>query len=219
MGLRSWLGGLVAIAVAASPTLAEPIRFDQGWREQGFFRLWTNRYTYSQNRLDIVSDGTVSLVWRKVEASEATARAATWRWQVKEGVSATDLSQKGADDRNIAVYFVFVDKDTAHNLKRNTARKLLKHPNTRGLVYVWGGDQDVGTFQQSPYHPKLVTRILREAGTGSFRENVDLAADYRTAFGEPIGALVGLGISSDSDDTEGRIVASVEGLELLGSEQ
>lgn len=213
------VGGLVAITMAAGPTLADPIRFDQGWREQGFFRLWTNRYTYSQNRLDIVSDGTVSLVWRKVATSEADAMAATWSWQVKEGVSATDLSQKGADDRNIAVYFVFVDKDTARNLKRNTARKLLKHPNTRGLVYVWGGDQDVGTFQQSPYHPKLVTRILREAGTGNFREYVDLAADYRTAFGEPMGALVGLGISSDSDDTDRRIIASIERLELLGSKR
>jgi len=55
---------------------------------------------------------------------------------------------------------------------------------------------------------------LRPAGTGAHRENVDLAADYRRAFGGVPGALVGLAVSADSDDTNSRIRARVSGLVL-----
>ncbi|MGR3512356.1 MAG: DUF3047 domain-containing protein, partial [Paracoccaceae bacterium] len=45
-------------------------------------------------------------------------------------------------------------------------------------------------------------------------EQVDLASDHRTAFGIEPGALIGLAVSADSDDTKGRIVASISDLQL-----
>lgn len=212
-----WPGLAVSVLVAAlgGAALATPIAFDQSWREQGFFRFWSNDYAFLGDRLDVVSDGTVSLVWRAVEPGLGNATRARWNWNVRESVIATDLQRKGGDDRNLAVYFVFVDPETARGLTRNTARRLLRNPNTRALVYVWGGARASDAFLQSPYHPKLATHVLRPAGTGTFMEGVDLEADFRAAFGERKGVLVGLGVSADSDDTDGRIVASVENLELL----
>ena len=70
------------------------------------------------------------------------------------------------------------------------------------LIYVFGGQQSPGSFVPSPYFSGRGTSIVkRGAVTGAFSENVDLAADYRRAFGEEHGVLVGLAVSSDSDDS------------------
>jgi len=59
-----------------------------------------------------------------------------------------------------------------------------------------------------------VTIPLRPAGTGSHSERVDLAADYARAFGGAPGALIGLAVSGDSDDTDSVIRAAIGNLVL-----
>ncbi len=193
---------------------AEPVVFDHNWKEQGFLKLWSNQYGFNNKRLEVSSDGTVSLIWRPLEVSERSAQFASWNWEVREGVKATDLSSKGGDDRNLAIYFVFVDAETARSLTSNTARKLLRNPNTKALVYVWGGAHSRGSVLPSPYHPKLKMHLLRESGTGDFAESVDFRADFKAAFKTVPETLVGIGISADSDDTGGRILASIDTLIL-----
>ncbi len=188
------------------------IPFDGSWTEQGFLRLFTNDYEQREGRLDVVSDGTVSLLWRQVGEALWPSTSASWMWQVEEGVRPTDLTRKGGDDRNLAVYFVFVDPERAEALKSRSARRILREETARALVYVWGGDHESGAVLQSPYSPRLMTKILRPAGDGQHRERVDLHRDFRVAFGAEPGALVGLAISADSDDTRGRIVATISHL-------
>lgn len=203
-----------AVFCAVSPVAADPVAFDGSWRKQGFLRLFSNSYVQKGAALDVVSDGTVSLLWRAVPEALRGARAASWAWQVQSSVPATDLTQKGGDDRNLALYFVYTDPETAASLNPNRARRLLQDPNTRALVYIWGGNSPRGAVLPSPYHAGLRSLILRPAGTGSFAEQVDLNADYRKAFGTAPGVLVGLGITADSDDTDSRIAARVQNLDL-----
>ena len=59
-----------------------------------------------------------------------------------------------------------------------------------------------------------MTIPLRQAGTGSVSESVNLAADYARAFGGTKGALIGLAVSGDSDDTNTVIKATVSNLNL-----
>lgn len=193
---------------------ASQVPFDASWSEQGFLRLWTNDYSFRGTQLDVVSDGTVSLVWRPVEGAQQQATRAAWRWRVSEGVVPTDLTRKGGDDRNLALYFVFVDEASASSLSGGNARKLLSNPNTRALIYVWGGDHAEGSLLPSPYHPGLRTKVLRTAGAGTYAESVDLEGDFRRAFGQAPGVLVGLGVSADSDDTDGRVRASIADLRV-----
>lgn len=205
-------------AATLGPAIAGPLLFDGSWKEQGFLRLWSNEYQFLGTKLDVTSDGTVSLVWRALEPSLRNADGARWTWEVREGVVGTDLRRKGGDDRNLAVYFVFTDVETAHNLSRNSARRLLRNQKTHALVYVWGGNHNSGSFLKSPYHPRMITRVLRPSGVGRHIEDVDLEADFHTAFGAEKSILVGIGVSADSDDTGGRILASIENLELVAGQ-
>jgi hypothetical protein len=73
------------------------------------------------------------------------------------------------------------------------------------LVYVFGGAHRRGEALRSPHLGSAgLVRVLRPADspTGTwFEERVDLAADYRRAFGEEPPDPVQIAISADTDDT------------------
>ncbi|MEJ8560088.1 DUF3047 domain-containing protein [Yoonia sp. GPGPB17] len=212
--MRILLSAALALATTVSAS-AGPISFSNGWQEQRLSLFSSNDYTFGQN-LGLVSNGSVSIAWSRVGRESWGSSGATWNWTVEQSVPATDLSRKGGDDRNISLYFVFVPESIAPSLEGANIRSLLGNDDVRIMQYAWGGTHARGQVIQSPYGPQGqgVTIALRQAGTGSFSESVDLAADYARAFGGEKGALVGLAVSGDSDDTDTMIRAAIGNLSL-----
>ncbi|MBU2359378.1 MAG: DUF3047 domain-containing protein [Alphaproteobacteria bacterium] len=203
-----------ALILAATTAAAAPVSFAD-WKEQRLQLFGSNDYSFGQT-LQMSSNGTVSIAWGRVPQGDWGATQASWTWDVTEGVPPTDLSKKGGDDRNLAVYFVFVPQDAAAGLASADIKALLGRSDVRVLQYAYGGNNAVGAVLPSPYGTPGtgVTIPLRQAGTGSHAERVDLAADYARAFGGTPGALIGLAVSGDSDDTRSTIRAAVGGLTL-----
>ncbi|KMK66239.1 DUF3047 domain-containing protein [Puniceibacterium sp. IMCC21224] len=208
----------LAIACAlttALPAEAASVGFDGDWKQQKFSLFSQNRYGFRGNTLTVASDGAVSLAYKALPEALWPAKSARWSWSVTEGVPPTDLRKKGGDDRNLALYFVFLPADQAQAFKGASVRKLMGADAARVLVYVWGGAAQRGAVLDSPYlGARGKTVVLRTAGTGHSAESVDLARDYGRAFGGVPGALVGLAVSGDSDDTDSTIRASVSGLQV-----
>ena len=202
-------------SVLASTASAGSVSFSSGWQEQRLSLFNSNSYSFGKT-LGLVSDGSVSIAWTRVAEGEWGSTAASWNWTVDQSVPATNLARKGGDDRNISLYFVFVPESIAPSLKGANIRSLLGNSDVRIIQYAWGGNAARGQVIPSPYGPKGqgVTIALRQAGTGSHSEKVDLAADYRRAFGGANGALVGLAVSGDSDDTKSVIRAAIGNLTL-----
>ena len=212
--MRQVIATCLAISLAASAQAGD-VRFDSGWQEQRLSLFSSNDYTFGQN-LGLVSEGSVSIAWSRVAPSDWDTTAATWSWSVDQSVPPTDLGLKGGDDRNISLYFVFVPQSIAPSLEGANIRALLGNDDVRIMQYAWGGNHAPGQVIPSPYGPagQGVTIALRQAGTGSFSESVDLAADYARAFGGENGALIGLAVSGDSDDTDSVIRAALGNLTL-----
>jgi hypothetical protein len=203
---------MAVLSLNADPALA--MSFGD-WKEQRFSLFSGNEWFQFQDRVLVTSDDAVSLIWTPVVSSNGDATAASWTWSVDGSVPATTLDQKGGDDRNLALYFVFMPREVAEANRGAGIRKLLGVKAARVLMYVWGGDYKRGQVLVSPYlGPRGRTIVQRSAGIGEYSEVVDLAADYFRAFGEQRAQLVGLAISSDSDDTNSRIRARLESLEL-----
>ncbi len=194
---------------------AGPISFATGWQEQRLSLFSSNDYSFGQS-LSMVSNGSVSIAWTRVGPADWGSRGASWSWTVEQSVPPTNLAQKGGDDRNVSLYFVFVPESVAPSLQGANIRSLLGNEDVRIMQYAWGGNHSRGQVIRSPYGPpgQGVTIALRQAGTGSHSENVDLAADYTRAFGGDPGALVGLAVSGDSDDTDSMIRAAIGNLTL-----
>lgn len=210
-----------AFAAASLPSFAPAqqairIPFDGDWRAVGFPRLAPTRYGLGGGALTIAGDASSSLIYRPVPEAAQNARRARWDWAVTESVPPTDLSRRGGDDRNISVYFVFMNPASAAGLSPGTSpQRLLSSRSARTLIYVWGGNHPQGAVLTSPYlHGRGFTIALRPAGTGAGRAEVDLARDHAAAFGNPPEVLVGLAVSADSDDTNSRLRASLSNLTL-----
>ena len=206
--------GLVAL-LASTPALSGSIPFDSTWKEQRFSLFSKNKYGFRGSQLDVASNGSVSMAYVPVPKSDWSATSASWSWTVASGVPATDLRKKGGDDRNLAIYAVFMPQADAEKLQNAGIRDLLNTQSARVLVYVWGGSHARGEVLDSPYlGNRGKTVVLRGSGEGSHAENVNLSKDYARAFGGEAGALVGLAISADSDDTDSQIRAAISALRL-----
>ncbi|WP_424940852.1 DUF3047 domain-containing protein [Aliiroseovarius sp. S253] len=197
------LTSILALTLTASMATAGPVNFNS-WRTHWFAIFSKVTFAAAGGSMGVTADGAVSITYDRLAPKDWSARKASWRWAVDSSVPATDLRQKGGDDRNLALYFAFLPKAEAEGLQgTRNLRKLLNHPEGRVLVYVWGGNHNRGAVLGSPYlGSRGKTIVLRPSGTGSHSESVDLAADYRRAFGSEPDALVALALSADSDDTD-----------------
>lgn len=201
---------LVVIAGVSQPASSDMLRFDGSWQEEDFPYHSANEYIQEGRVLRILSDDSVSILWRRTPRELRDVRQASWRWVVRRGVPPTDLTVRGGDDRNIALYFLFVPRDRATAMSDLSLKRILRDDAVRILIYVWGGIHVRGDIHESPYlNGRGVLLTLRGAGSGDYRETVDLDADLRRAFGDSLGVLFGLGISADSDDTDSVIDAEL----------
>lgn len=219
MTLR-FLTFLAALLIAASAPPAaiaeEAVAFDDGWREVGMPFLRKTEYEPKGDELGIVADGSVSIFWSALAPRYAASRSARWDWFTDISVPPTDLTQRRGEDRNISLSFVFAGPRTAERAARGTSPLwLLNASDVRVLSYVYGGDLSRGTMFESPHMgDRGALFIKREAITGFFSEEVSLRDDFERAFGAVDMSLVGLAISSDSDDTDTRVEAGIRHLRL-----
>jgi hypothetical protein len=204
----------LAFSLALLPATAKSSEYS-GWKEQKFSLFSSNDFVAASDGLDIISEGTVSLLWSAVPEDKRSSVEAVWSWEVSTSVPPTDLTVKGGDDRNIAVYFVFAPEDQVEELATGSISMMLSNPTMKVLMYVHGGEHDRGAFLETPYlgeHGKTI--ILRSSGLGRFEERVNLALDFKKAFDLQAFRLMGLAISADSDDTKSKIVAKISPIEL-----
>lgn len=195
---------MFAPALLGSAQAATSIGFS-GWESWTFSGITPTQFTPSGGSLGITANQSSSVLYGVVPMAARLANQASWQWQVSQGVGPTNLASRGGDDRAIALYFVFVDADTAAGFGNETPRlsRLLGMRGGRTLIYVWGGNAARGTILDSPYlRGRGKTVVLRAAGTGGWTgETVDLAGDHQRAFGSAKQTLIAIGVSSDSDDT------------------
>ncbi len=195
---------LAALAPVSAVRASTTISFSD-WQSWTFRGIPQTAYSLSDNSLTIAANQSSSVVYGVVPRAARSASQASWQWQVSEGVGPTNLAARGGDDRAIALYFVFVDADTAAGFGDTTPslQRLLGMRGGRTLIYVWGGNSARGAVLDSPYlRGRGKTVVLRPAGTGGWtNENVNLANDHQRAFGSAKQTLIAIGVSSDSDDT------------------
>lgn len=148
--------------------------------------------------MEVLADKSASVLYLKIADDPVPATRLTWDWQVIDGLPATDLSKTDGDDRILSIYVAFTDGSMASRLKAMVS------PLAAGNVlnYVWGGAAELDIAH--PHFPdsgRLIVRRTVSAPVGEWMmESVDLAADYRRAFGAPPPGVAYIGISGDADD-------------------
>jgi Protein of unknown function (DUF3047) len=211
---------------ALAPRMAEarvgPKLQAQGWQELANPNKAENAYSESpEGVIEVVSNNSVSTLYRPVEANLRERPVLTWRWRVEEPAPATDLSVKGEDDCSLAVYVGFPYRADHASFLERLKRPLVESwagENAPGRVlrYVFCGRHRQGEVVESPYLGSAgFIRVLRpsDSPTGEwFTEQVDLGADYRLAFGEEPPDPTQIAIQADTDNTQSQSRAFVADL-------
>lgn len=203
--LLAFLGGLAQAADLLRPPHA------QDWRLQTFPGLSPTRYTFLPEGLQVHALRSSALLIKRLEPPQPI-RTASWQWRVDQAGPATELTQKGRDDRPLAVHFWFAaEKETGAQGHQHRMPR-------RSISYTWGGTAAKGAVLTNPFLPRDgVIVILHPAGAalGEWRrEQVDLAADYQRIFQSAMPAVSAVAISGDSDDSHSESIGWVRELVL-----
>ena len=131
-------------------------------------------------------------------------------WKVPALMELADLAQRDKDDAAVRLVLVF-EGDRSRFSSRDAALSELAHALTgeplpyATLMYVWCNRRAPGTVVPSP-RTERIRKLVVESGPGRLNRWLDyerdIRADYERVFGEAPGALVGIGIMTDSDNTK-----------------
>ncbi|MBL6459257.1 DUF3047 domain-containing protein [Belnapia sp. T6] len=190
-----------------------------GWHHAEWHGLTPARFRpLPEGGVAVEGRGEGSFVWRRVQGPAECLR---WRWRVEAGPPPTDLTRASGDDRALAIAIGFAGWPARVSFWQRSQHAIAQaaagsHPLPRSaLLYVWGGTGREPPHFQSPHMAGLgMVRVLRPATTAHgrwFEEQVNLAADWRAAFGADPPPLQELVVGTDADDTRSRTEAQVEG--------
>lgn len=130
-------------------------------------------------------------------------------WQVSNLIEGADMALRDHDDSPVRVVLAF-DGDrgrfSAKNAMLNELALLVTgEPMPYAtLMYVWCNKRPLNSVIENSRTDRI-RKVVVESGAGrlnqwlSYERNI--RADYEKAFGEPPGALIGIGLMTDSDNT------------------
>ena len=199
-----------------------------GWFAVEFEGRAQNRLACGQNTLRISSEASISLHYIEPPAPVRMARKLSWEWRVARSGGPSDLTDDGADDRDIALLVAFrYDSDSATALERALRpwvewRSGEEAPG-RVIAYTWAGGGPDRSGAQDAAPPMLESphggaahriRVLRRGPGPWMREEIDLRRDHARAFGSDRFEIQYIAVASDTDDLGGAAQAEIRALRL-----
>lgn len=198
----------------APPAAGVPAALFPGWR--GFSlpgkRLTDYQLTRMEGRsaLHARSDRSASMVRRVVRTAPADLGAFSFSWWVPTLMTDAVLGDRDRDDAPVRVVLAF-DGDHAklsmrERLQFDLAETLTgERPPYATLMYVWDPSRPTDAVIMSP-RTERIRKVVVETGTTRLKRWVDyrrdVIADFRRVYGEEPGALLAVGVMTDSDNTQ-----------------
>lgn len=201
------------VEIAASPWAVESAPATTGWDHLIFPGKSANQFKYDRKdgreAVAVSTASSASMLRSKVRIEAADLGSVRFSWQVPQLIAGADMALREADDSPVRVVLVF-EGDRSRFSARDAALSELAHVLTgekmpyATLMYVWCNKRTPGTVIRSP-RTERVRKLVVESGNRKLNQWLDyernIRADFERAFGEKPGALVGIGIMSDSDNT------------------
>lgn len=198
------------------------------WTHQKLPGKAANHYQYSRfngrDALAVRSQGAVSVLRQTVHLSPQQLARLRFSWKVPELIAEADMARRDADDSPVRIVLVFEGDRSSFSAKNAILSELSQAITGEPLpyatlMYVWCNTRAPGTVITNPRTDRI-RKLVVESGSKNLNQWLDyerdIAADFVKAFGEPPGALVGIGIMTDTDNTQSTAQAWYGPLKLAG---
>ena len=170
----------------------------------------SNRPTLMAN-----ASSSASMLRKDLRIEPEQLNTLNFSWQIQKLIEGADMAHRDSEDSPVRLVLAF-DGDRSQFSPKNAMLSELTHALTgqpmpyATLMYVWCNQRPVNSVIQNPRTDRI-RKIVVESGAGRLNQWInyerDIRADYEKAFGEPPGALIGIGIMTDSDNTRSQAQA------------
>jgi hypothetical protein len=136
-------------------------------------------------------------------------------WKVPELIAQADMALRDSDDSPVRIMLAF-DGDRSKFSAKNAMLSELANALTgepmpyATLMYVWCNRREPGSVIINPRSDRI-RKLVVQSGERQLNQWLDyernVRADFEKAFGEVPGALIGIAIMTDSDNTRSRTQA------------
>jgi hypothetical protein len=156
------------------------------------------------------ADSAASVLRHHVRIEPADLDRLRFSWKVPQLIADADIGRRESDDSPVRVILAFEGDRSKFSARDSMLSELMRALTGEEmpyatLMYVWCNKRPAGTVVASPRTDRIRKMVL-ESGPGRLNQWLDyerdIRADYERAFGEAPGALVGIAIMTDSDNTK-----------------
>lgn len=183
------------------------------WKHYRFPGKRANAYRQEvrdgRNAMLAQADASTSMLRRNLRVPPEQLHQLRFSWKVPALIDAADLTLAERSDSPVRIVLAF-EGDRSKFSARDAMLSELAHMLTgepmpyATLMYVWGNHQPAGTVLHNN-RTSRIRKLVLESGPGRLGQWLDYARDVRQdfllAFGEEPGALVAVGIMTDTDNT------------------
>jgi hypothetical protein len=200
-----------------------------GWGEQTLPGKKLTHYQVVQFEgracLHARADSSASLLRRKVSVEPGELGQLKFSWHVPALIERADLTRREGEDAPVRVVLAFDGDHDRLDLRTRAMFDLGElltgeRPPFATLMYVWENRQPRETLINNPRTDRIRKIVVESGGTNLGRwltYERDVVADYRRAFGEAPGRLIGIAVMTDSDNTQSSTEAHYGDLTLLSA--
>ncbi len=173
----------------------------------------SSRYTYARkdgrDAIEVVSSSAASAKRQKLHVPADELGILRFSWNVPALIEKADMARADSDDSAVRIVLIF-EGDRSRFSARNAMLSELARTLTgeelpyATLMYVWCNRRPVGEVIVNPRTDRI-RKLVVESGKQRLGRWLDyerdIRADYERAFGEPPGALLGVALMTDTDNT------------------
>jgi hypothetical protein len=185
----------------------------QRWQHKTFPGKTASRFRYARldgrDTISAHADASASMLRQDVRIEPPDLARVRFSWKVPGLIPLADMALRERDDAPVRVVLAF-EGDRSRLSSRDAALSELARLLTgeempyATLMYVWCNQREPGSVIVNSRTDR-VRKIVVESGARQLNQWLDyerdIRADYERAFGEKPGALVGIAIMTDTDNT------------------
>lgn len=173
------------------------------------------------------SDSAASMLRQQLRVEPSDLGKLGFSWKVPMMIAGADMTQRDSDDSPVRVLLAFEGDRSRFSAKNamlsELALALTGEPLPYAtLMYVWGSHSAPESVVINPRTDRIRKLVIESGPTRLGRwldYERDIRADYEKAFGEAPGALVGIAIMTDSDNTRQKAKAWYGPVSLMNKTQ
>ena len=169
----------------------------------------------SRTTLAARANSSVSMLRKPLRIEPSQLGRIRFSWLLPQLIANADMGDRTRDDAPVRLVLAFEGDRSTFSLKNAMLNELAltltgEEMPYATLMYVWCNRRPVGSVVHN-HRTDRIRQLVVESGSAGLQQWRDyernIRADYEKVFGEAPGALVGIAVMTDSDNTKSTVLA------------